>query len=295
MPFENWDEVRTAYQVARAGTVSGAALALGVHHATVIRHVDALEARLGVKLFQRHARGYTATEAGEDLMKVAAATDDQLTQLSGRIKGRSNAVTGELVITTLSGFSAILTPVLARFQAANPDLKIRYSAADRLFRLEYGEAHVAIRAGQEPQEPDNIVQHLATISPRLCASRGYADKYGLPKGADEYAAHRFVGGEAERIRPPHQKWMRDNIPAENIIFRASERLAQEAAVRADVGIGFVTNTVPADQLDLEVVLENCDAWHSHLWLVTHVDQHRSAKVQAILKALKSEARLWQTA
>ena len=62
--MDNWDEIRTAYHVARLGTVSGAAEALGVHHATVIRHIDALEGRLGVKLFQRHARGYTATEAG---------------------------------------------------------------------------------------------------------------------------------------------------------------------------------------------------------------------------------------
>ena len=62
--MDNWDEIRTAYQVARIGTVSGAAEALGVHHATVIRHIDALEASLGVKLFQRHARGYTPTEAG---------------------------------------------------------------------------------------------------------------------------------------------------------------------------------------------------------------------------------------
>ena len=58
--MENWDEVRTAYHVAHEGTVSGAAAALGVHHATVIRHIDALEARLGTKLFQRHARGYAA-------------------------------------------------------------------------------------------------------------------------------------------------------------------------------------------------------------------------------------------
>ena len=64
----NWDEIRTAFHVARLGTVSAAAEALGVHHATVIRHVDALEARLGARLFQRHARGYTPTEAGRDLL-----------------------------------------------------------------------------------------------------------------------------------------------------------------------------------------------------------------------------------
>ncbi len=88
MSISTWDEIRTAYHVARMGTVSGAAEALGVHHATVIRHIDALEQRLGVKLFQRHARGYTSTEAGQDLLQVAQATDDQFTQLVGRIKGR---------------------------------------------------------------------------------------------------------------------------------------------------------------------------------------------------------------
>ena len=56
--MDNWDEIRTAFQVARIGTVSGAAEILRVHHATVIRHIDALEQRLGVKLFQRHARGF---------------------------------------------------------------------------------------------------------------------------------------------------------------------------------------------------------------------------------------------
>ena len=85
--MENWDEIKTAYQVARVRTVSGAAEKLGVHHATVIRHIVSLEARLGIKLFQRHARGYTPTEAGEDLLRVAQATEDQSSQLASRIKG----------------------------------------------------------------------------------------------------------------------------------------------------------------------------------------------------------------
>ena len=97
--MDHWDEVRTAYHVARSGTVSGAAEALGVHHATVIRHVDALENRLGVRLFQRHSRGYTATEAGRDLLQVAQATDDQFAQLAGRLRGQGSGVTGELKVT----------------------------------------------------------------------------------------------------------------------------------------------------------------------------------------------------
>ena len=86
--MENWDEIRTAFQVARLGTVSGAAEVLGVHHATVIRHIDALEKRLGVKLFQRHARGYTPTESGRDLLAVAQTTEEQFAHLVSRIKGQ---------------------------------------------------------------------------------------------------------------------------------------------------------------------------------------------------------------
>ena len=151
--MDNWDEIRTAYQVARLGTVSAAADVLGVHHATVIRHIDALEGRLGVKLFQRHARGYTATEAGEDLMRVGQATDDQFGQLEGRIKGRGSDVSGELVITSLDSIAPLLSPVLVEFQELYPDLLIRYLTDERVFRLEYGEAHVAVRAGSPPQEP----------------------------------------------------------------------------------------------------------------------------------------------
>ena len=109
MSISTWDEIRTAYHVARMGTVSGAADALGVHHATVIRHIDALEQRLGVKLFQRHARGYTSTEAGQDLLQVAQATDDQFTQLVGRLKGRGDSVTGDLVVTSISSFSPLFS------------------------------------------------------------------------------------------------------------------------------------------------------------------------------------------
>ena len=43
--MENWDEVKSAFKVVEAGTVSGAGKALDVHHATIIRHIDALEAR----------------------------------------------------------------------------------------------------------------------------------------------------------------------------------------------------------------------------------------------------------
>ncbi|MBY5973954.1 LysR family transcriptional regulator [Pseudooceanicola marinus] len=284
--MDNWDEIRTAYQVARLGTVSGAAEVLGVHHATVIRHIDALEKRLGVKLFQRHTRGYTATEAGQDLLRVAQATDDQFSQLSARIKGRGNEVSGELVVTTIGGLSQLLVPILAGFQAEYPDVQLRYLTSMRLFRLEYGEAHVAIRAGSPPQQPDNVVQPFLTLKSAIYGSREYIDRYGMPDIPNRMAGHRFVGLDDQASRAPFAQWMRETVPAHQVVFRSGDTRAVRQAVLSGVGLGFLGTYESTDGGDLVEVHPPLEEWESRLWLVTHMDLHRTTKVQAFLKYLK---------
>ncbi len=290
--MDNWDEIRTAYQVARLGTVSGAAEVLGVHHATVIRHVDALEERLGVKLFQRHARGYTATEAGADLMQVAAATDDQFSQLAGRIKGRGQGIGGELVVTSLVALSPLLTPVLAEFQREHDGITVRYLTGDRLFRLEYGEAHVAIRAGAAPQQPDNVVQPFVDLRMALVASDAYVARHGLPADEAELANHWFVGHDNPDSRAPFNRWLLARIPRERMHFRTMDNGSSRDAVLSGAGIGFLPLHARHGRADLHDVLPMQDDWIVPLWLVTHVDLHRSPKVQAFLSLLKDRGRDW---
>ena len=153
MSGNNWDEIRTAYEVAKHGTVSGAAAELGVHHATVIRHIDALEYRLGVKLFQRHPRGYSATEEGRELFRVAAVTDEQISRMEGRIRGQSGKLTGELVVSSVPGPADLLAGVMAQFQEAYPEVTVRWLLDETIVKLEYGVAHLAVRAGAPPTNP----------------------------------------------------------------------------------------------------------------------------------------------
>lgn len=290
--MDNWDEIRTAYQVARLGTVSGAAEALGVHHATVIRHVDALEGRLGVKLFQRHARGYTATEAGRDLLQVAQVTDDQFTQLVGRIRGRGDGVTGDLVITSLAELSPLLTPALVAFQRENPGLIVHYLTGTRVFRLEYGEAHVAIRAGTMPEQLDNVVQPLGEQRMVLVASTSYAEACGLPESEADLAQHWFVSDDESTSRAPFNRWLADLVPRERIIFRTAEVKGVRDAIMAGAGIGFLPRWDFATRDDLHEVARPRPEWATPLWLVTHVDLHRTTKVRAFTTFLKERAKSW---
>ncbi len=291
--MQNWDELRTAYQVARLGTVSGAAEVLGVHHATVIRHIDALEIRLGVKLFQRHARGYTPTEAGRDLLSVAQAADEQFVQLANRMKGHGETVQGELIVTSIAGVSDLLVPVLASFQEQHPQLVVRFLTDMRLFRLDYGEAHVAIRAGAAPEEPDNVVQPLVRIKTGLYASRSYADAYGLPTTEAELAPHRFITADSEAARAPFYRWLRERVPESAMTFRTGEPQAMEQALRQGAGIGFLSAFRAYGDDSLVEVMAPRPEWDSPLWLVTHVDLHRTRKVQAFLTHLKEAAKGWR--
>ena len=292
MSAEPWDEIRTAFHVARLGTVSGAAEVLGVHHATVIRHIDALEQRLGTRLFQRHARGYTATEAGQDLLRVAQATDEQFTQLSGRIKGQGQDVTGELVVTAVPGLSDRLAPVLVQFQQAHPGLVVRYLSDERVFRLEYGEAHVAIRAGSVHGQPDNVVQPLVQQNWALYAAPSYVRRLGLPTDETDFSNHQFVGHDQENARAPFLRWLRANVPAGQIVFRSTDFAAMRQAIIGGAGIGFLSKTEASPYPDLVQVLPTREDWSGTLWIVTHVDLHRTAKVQAFLSVLKRAAKGW---
>lgn len=292
MSISTWDEIRTAYHVARMGTVSGAAEQLGVHHATVIRHIDSLENRLGVKLFQRHARGYSSTEAGRDLLQVAQATDDQFEQLVSRIKGRGDEVSGELVVTSLAALSTKLTGTLVRFQEHYPDLIIRYLTGEEVLRLEYGEAHVAVRAGNKPDNPDNVVQPFLTQCVALYASEGYIARHGQPTSIDAMHGHTFVSLDDFGSRAPFFRWLVEKVEPEQIVFRATDNRVIRDAVLNDVGIGFLSVWEAERLPGLVKIFEPRPEWTAPLWLVTHVDLHRTTKVQAFLSFLKEEAKSW---
>ncbi|REM69043.1 LysR family transcriptional regulator, partial [Mycobacterium tuberculosis] len=64
----NWDDLKFALAIARYGTLSAAARALGTTQPTVSRRLDALELRLQAKLFDREASGLRPTVLASSLL-----------------------------------------------------------------------------------------------------------------------------------------------------------------------------------------------------------------------------------
>lgn len=139
--MDKWTELRTAYWVAKLGTVSAAADKLGFHRATVNRHIDVLEAEIGGKIVLRHARGYALTEIGQDVLRVAQKAEELIKDLAGRVQGGKTRIEGEIKLTVLAPFARMLMGAINRFRQENPQCLVHVDVGESLAKLEYGEAH----------------------------------------------------------------------------------------------------------------------------------------------------------
>ncbi len=284
--MDNWNEIRTAAQVARLGTISAAAEALGVHRATVTRHIDQLEDSLGTKLFQRHARGFTPTALGLELLRITEATDEQFCQFHRRAQGQSQALDGELIVTAVNDLAYMVMPALKAFRAAHPLVKIHFIGSATLLKLQYGEAHVAVRVGPKPEDPDNVVSRFATLRFGLYASTGYIERHGRPDGPAHWPQHHFVGGDQSAPQTAFVRWMAQNIPEDRFCLRSNQFPVLTEAILSGIGIGFLSLQEARSRSDLVEIIAPRPEWDSTVWTVTHVDLHRTAKVRAFLDILR---------
>ncbi|MEM7663267.1 MAG: LysR family transcriptional regulator [Pseudomonadota bacterium] len=291
--MQNWAEIRTAFQVAELKTISAAAEALGLHRATVVRHIEALEQELGTKIFHRHRRGYEPTEAGQDLLNVARATQDQFNQLAARTRNTSRDLIGDFIVTSHEHIAELLMPALARFAFENPNVHVQYLASGDVLKLEYGAAHIALRSGPKPSEPDNVVLPFTDLSLGLYAHPKYLEAHGQPVLPQDLSTHRFVRWDTASRSMPFSVWFDEHIPESQIVFSSRDLSVVEKAVSNAMGIGLVAEVPSSAQYGLRSVFPSPADWQMPLWLVTHVDLHRSQKIQAFLDTLKQTAKLPQ--
>mgnify|MGYP000350111754 CR=1 FL=1 len=288
MPHDSsWGNIHTAYTVAKLGTLSAAAKQLDVHHSTVLRHVDALELELNCKLFHRHARGYNVTEAGQLLFQEAQQTQERFDRMLGKLAGKDAELSGTLVVTSVSTFSSILMPIIAKFQNQHPNIQVELATDSRIFKLEYGEAHVSVRPGAQPKDPDYVVQALQKTQSTLYASKSYLNENGGMTSLKDIKNHKFIGSIAPLNNIPMMRWLNSHVDNSQISFRGSGFDSMMEAALHGLGISALGCNIAETKTGLIPVLSPPKEWDGDLWLVTHRDIHHSPKVQAFTKLLKS--------
>ena len=159
----NWDDLRFLLAVARSGSMSGAARALDVNHATVIRRIRNLETQLGSRLFERTGHSYAITPAGQVALDAAERMEAQSIGVERQVVGQATALSGTIRVTGVEPMGrTFLLPAVREFTRLYPDITIDLSLSQRAYDLGMREADVAFRVTEEPPQ-DLIGKKLANL------------------------------------------------------------------------------------------------------------------------------------
>jgi len=264
----DWNLVRTFIGVADRGSLSAAARELGLAHPTVARHIQNLEAALGVALFDRRASGLKLNEAGRRLAVSARSMLDgaRAFELASRaVKSRDSG----LVRITASDFLADAFPELLSPLRRADGLNIELLIANDLLNLLQGEADIAIRHVQ-PRQQHLVCRRLAGLPAGLYASRDYVAERGMPDLAS-YRDHWFIDGVQSQKLVRHARRMGYPVTKDQLVFRSDSFAGRLNGAEGSWGIAVAPVHVAANRPNLVRVLSDLPFTELEMWLVGRPD------------------------
>ncbi len=274
-----WDDLRCVLTIARTGSLSGAARALGIEHSTVFRRLNGIEKRLGVKLFERTRSGYRPTASGETVAAAAGGMEAQALAIERHIVEGSERMAGVIRLATSELLAGFLLPgPLREFLKSHPGIEIELDVSNRAVDLMRREADVALRATNTP--PDLLIgRQVGELRYAVYGVRGMAAA-GAPLSAlpwlghDESIAHLNIA-----------QWQRTQIrdAPPRVRFNSLAPMLQAAAE----GLGSAALPVfAADRFQsLSRLTPVLDQPRTKLWVLCHKDMRENARVRALSQHL----------
>lgn len=281
--MENWNDLKLVLAIARTGRLGGAASALGVDHSTAFRRLNAIEEKIGVRLFDRLPGGaYAVTREGDRFAATAEQIETEVMTLDREVLGSDARPTGVLRVTAPEPLAySVLSAHLAQFREAYPGIVVELIADDRVLSLSRREADIALR--DSPNEPDLFGRKLVDVAWALYAGADRVQQEGLLDGIASIGQRGIISWGAES-RIAAADWLREHVPEGRVVYRASSIMNQLAAARAGVGLALL----PCYLGDVDPGLARAFGTPireltRELWIVTHADLRKTARVRAFFE------------
>jgi DNA-binding transcriptional LysR family regulator len=274
----DWDHLRFFLATSRFETLTDAARQLGVNQTTVTRQLQAFQSSIGTQLFDRTVEGLVMTQAGEDVLAAAEQIEDVIAALDRRVHGRDARLSGRLSVTTVDMVGAYDAGLFKHFAERYPDIELELYVDDAQRSLTRREADVAIRWTDTPAE------HL--VGRRLVraayAPYGSVDLVGA-KPKRPLASYPWLAWHPVKGARVSDAWMRKRVPDATIVCRFDSAIAMHAAVRAGMGVALMPCAYTAGDPGLRQLARIQPELGFDLWVLTHPDLRRSARVRAFLE------------
>ena len=277
----DWDDLRYALKVAQLGSIAGAASALGVNRTTVLRRISKFEQKLDFQLFERHGAGYALAPGAEQILSAALEVESTLDELQRQIAGKAIQLQGSLRVTTTDSIlTGTVAPYIASFRHRHPMIKLELVVSSHRLSLSRREADIAIRPIK--RVPENLVgRKLCRIQFGVFTSRKYLKR----NPATEIHQHNWLGVDHPLEQSPAGRWLAENIPDSCISLSTDSFAALRVMAEADMGCTLLPLNLGIQSRKLVQIFPQYPNIENDLWILTHPDLVRSARVHAFIEHL----------
>jgi len=262
-----------------------------VNASTIGRRLDAFEASLGVRLFDRTPDGVLPTDAAERLVGLAEQVEHAATALSGAVTGFEVAPEGVVRITATPAVAEeLIAPAIARLRKRHPGLVIELEASVPYADLARREADLAVRLSR-PTSGDLVSVKVADVPSVIAASRPLAKSLGALRALDDGP---WIAWDTSLQHLPDARWMAQHVSPDAIVLRTSSSGAQLRAAESGAGMLLVSVALARARRLVEVKLTRrlraslSPLPSTPLWLVTHRALRQTPRIAAAWSFLVEE-------
>jgi molybdate transport repressor ModE-like protein len=273
----DWQDIRIFLALGRHGSLSAAARALSVNHATISRRIQSLEAAVGEKLVERRPEGYLLTSAGTRTMERAVEMEAAVQALER--KGADQSPRGLVRVNAPPGLSqGFLVEHLATVPSQYPGLDIELASDIRSISLDRHQADIAIRVGR-PTDGDFLAKQLGRMA------YGFYGTLKLCRAVAQGAEPAFVTFDEEHADLPEAMWIARHFPRARIAFRANNHIAQATAARAGAGLALLPHYIARRERDLKLCDLSPVPANREIWLLSRRQDRKNLPVRTVIEHL----------
>ena len=216
----NLTDLQTFSYVVQAGTISGAALKLGLPKSTVSRRIQRLEDELALELFQRAPRAILLTAEGEALYQRVARSLQELDEVRVQLRERDNEPAGILRITTTPDYaqSPDMISCISSFREQYPKVELELILSDQVINLSEESIDIGLRlhSGALSGGANLMARKLKIFRSGIYASPDYLHRMGTPLQLSELENHTIIGHSQARFQD--NPWVVNDKPIQKLCF-----------------------------------------------------------------------------
>ena len=257
----SWDDLLYVLAVAEHGSVSAAARALSVNHATVLRRIAAFESRQGFRIFDKTPRGYQVSADRRALIEAMQTAGEALADVDRMIDNERPRLSGGLRITTTDTLAQFVLPHVVPGLSEEIGSHIEVQATNTHLDFSRMEAHIAVRPTLRLPE-DMSGEKAANI---------WFGVYAASRKTDEWLGH-----SGPLARSSAGAWVRRQAGQTRLVadsFLTLAALSAEGQGKAVLPLYVGDNWPGLKRLDVPKDLSPVP-----VWVASHVDFARSGRL-----------------